>query len=329
MLRLLGTEALAPGQEGWIQLELRTPVVAVRGDRYILRRPSPAETLGGGVIIDPQPKERHKRFEGEVLQSLASLSRGTPAEVLLEAALALHAASLKDVILRSGLEAAAAQQGAQELLKDKKLLWLEEPGAAALMESRLVIAEPHWQELRERAGRVVSSYHGKFPLRAGMPREELKSRLNLTPRVFNALVARLVADGDLNESSASVAKPEHAIRLDSQQQTRAGSLLRKFTQNPYAPPTMKECLAEAGEELVNALVELEELVPVSSDVVFLKPDYDEMVRRVGASLKETGQITLAEVRDMFGTSRKYAQALLEHLDATGVTRRDGDIRRLK
>ncbi len=326
MLRLLGTEQLAPGQQGWIQLELRDPVVAVRGDRYILRRPSPPETLGGGVIVDPHPKARHKRFDEQVLASLASLVHGTPADVLFEAALALNAASLKDVVARSRLEPAAAQQATDELMQSGRLLWLEEGGAAA---NRLVMAQPQWQELREKAGRLVSSYHGRFALRGGMPREELKSRLELSPRVFNALVSRLVAEKELIESGSSVAHPGHAIRLDAEQQARAHGLLRKFEQNPFSPPTLKESQAEAGEDLVEALVELGELMPVSAEVVFRKTDYDAMVTRVRLALAQNGQISLAEVRDLFGTSRKYAQALLEHLDATGVTRRDGDYRRLR
>jgi selenocysteine-specific elongation factor len=110
-LRLLGTETLNPGEEGWIQLELRDPVVAVRGDRYILRRPSPGETLGGGVIVDHQPKGRHKRFDKKVLKSLASLAAGSPADILLEAALALNAAPVKEVISRSRLEADPATRG--------------------------------------------------------------------------------------------------------------------------------------------------------------------------------------------------------------------------
>ena len=89
-LRLLGTEELLPGEEGWIQLELRDPVVTVRGDRYILRRPSPSETLGGGVIVDHQPKGRHKRFDEDMLKSLESLTQGSPADILFEAALGLE-----------------------------------------------------------------------------------------------------------------------------------------------------------------------------------------------------------------------------------------------
>ena len=327
-LRLLGTEELAPGQEGWIQLELRDPLVAARGDHYVLRRPSPAETLGGGIVMDPQPKARHKRFDEDVLKSLASLSRGSPSEVLLEAALALHAAPLRDVIVRSRLEPAAADQAVEELLQAGRLLSLED-GAATAAGARLVIPDVQWQELRERADRAVSSYHGKFPLRGGMPREELKSRLNVPPRLFNALVSKLVAEQALEDHGSSLAKTGHAIRLNAEQQAAASALLRKFAQQPYAPPTVKECQLEAGEELVDALIELGRLVPVSGEVVFRKEDYDSMVSQVRAVLAEKGQITLAEVRDLFRTSRKYAQALLEHLDATGVTRRDGDSRRLR
>ena len=327
-LRLLGTEQLEPGQEAWIQLELHEPLVAVRGDRYILRRPSPAETLGGGTIVDPQPKSRHKRFDEGVLKSLASLSRGSPSEVLLEAALALNAAPLKEVIARSRLEPEAAEQASSELLESGKIIWLEN-GDAAAAGDRLVIAQPHWHELRDRADRAVSSYHGKFPLRRGIPREELKSRLGLSARVFNAVVSKLVSEQLLADLASSVARTGHAIRLDASQQAKAQALLRRFAQQPYSPPTMKECQAEAGEELVDALIELGELTPVSAEVIFRKQDYDSMVAWVRSALKQKGHITLAEVRDLFNTSRKYAQALLEHLDATGVTRRDGDYRRLK
>lgn len=327
-LRLLGVEQLAPGEQGWIQLELRDPLVAVRGDRYILRRPSPGETLGGGMIVDPHPGARHKRFDAQVLASLSSLIHGSPADVLFEAALALHAAPLKDIMARSRLEPSAAQRAAHELVESGRLLWLED-AAAGSEESRLVIAQPHWQELCQKAERAVSSYHGRFPLRGSMPREELKSRLDLSPRVFNALVGRLVAAGELVESGSAVARPGHAIRLDPAQQERAQALLRKFAQSPFSPPSLKESQAEAGEDLVNALVELGELMPVSAEVVFRKADYDAMVARLRLALSQKGQISLAEVRDLFGTSRKYAQALLEHLDAVGVTRREGDYRKLR
>ncbi len=167
-LRLLGTEELNPGEEGWIQLELRDPVVAVRGDRYILRRPSPGETLGGGDIVDHQPKGRHKRFDENILKSLESLSQGTPADVLLEAALALNIASVKEMVTRSRLEDAEAEIALNELLKAGSLIPLEE-GLPTITSSLLIVALPHWNALHEKTLQTVESYHQSYPLRRGIP----------------------------------------------------------------------------------------------------------------------------------------------------------------
>src|SRR5215213_4729159 len=181
-LRLLGTEELAAGEEGWIQLELREPVVAVRGDRFILRRPSPGETLGGGVIIDHQPKGRHKRFDETVLKSLEAYSQGTPAEILLEAALTLNIATIKDVVARSRLEAIDAENALSELLAAGSLMPLEN-GTPGITGNLLVIPFPHWNALHENVLQAVEDYHRNYPLRRGIPREELKSRLKLSARV--------------------------------------------------------------------------------------------------------------------------------------------------
>ena len=105
--------------------------------------------------------------------------------------------------------------------------------------------------------------------------------------------------------------------------------MRKFEQNPFSTPSLKECQSEAGEEVVNALVELGDLVAVSQDVLFRKKDYDALVEKVRVAIEANGEITLAEARDTLGTTRKYAQALLEHLDAIGITIRAGDARKLK
>ncbi len=327
-VRLLGAEELPPGEQGWIQLDLRDPIVAVRGDGYILRRPSPGETLGGGVIVDPQPEGRHPRFDEHILKSLASLAQGSPSEVLLEAALALQLAPLREIVGRSRLEEAAAEQALTELLDKGRLVVLEE-GRPAPSGDLLAMAAPRWEELRARAEGIVGGYHEQYPLRRGIPREELKSRLKLPPRPFNAVIRKLVAEDALKEAGSAVAKIGHEIEFDGDQQAKVEALMRKFAQNPYASPALKECQSEAGEETVNALIELGQLVAVSPEVVFRKGDYDSMVATLRAALASKGQITLAEVRDLFKTSRKYAQALLEHLDATGVTVRDGDYRKLR
>jgi selenocysteine-specific elongation factor len=192
-LRLLGTEELLPGEEGWIQLELREPVVTVRGDKYILRRPSPSETLGGGVIIDHQPKSRHKRFNEDTLKSLESLTQGSPAEILLEAALALNAAPIKEMVTKSRLDSSNAEAALQELISTGQIIVLED-GSQTTTSNSLAIALLHWNTLSGKILQIIESYHKQIPLKRGIPREELKSKLKLPPRIFNVIISKLITD---------------------------------------------------------------------------------------------------------------------------------------
>jgi len=327
-VRLLGTEVLEPGQVGWLQLELRQPVVAVRGDRYILRRPSPGETLGGGAVVDPQPKRRHKRFNGAMLHSLESMAKGSPADILLQACTALGPASVKDAVQRARLEVQNASAALEELAASGQLVPLEN-GELAPAADILVMAQGAWSVLRDSVVATLVAFHKNFPLRRGMAREELKSRLKLTPRVFNAVVKKLAAEDALAESGSRLARIGHEIEFTPEQQAAIQRLKAKFIVTPYSPPTVKECEAEVGEEVFNALVELGDLVTVSAEVVFRKSDYDGMVAKIHQTIQEKGQITVADVRDLFSTSRRYALALMEYLDSIGVTVRDGDFRKLK
>ncbi|MCL4272431.1 MAG: selenocysteine-specific translation elongation factor [Anaerolineales bacterium] len=327
-LRLLGKDELNPGEEGWIQLELRDPLVAVRGDRYILRRPSPGETLGGGTVIDHQPKGRHRRLDANVIKSLEALAQGSPADVLFEAALALNTAPIREVVAKSRLEAGAAESALKELLEIGRLIPLED-GNPTPQSDMLAIALPQWNALREKIMQLVEAHHKQFPLRRGMPREELKSKLKLAPKVFNAALSLLVANQTLRDQRGAVSMPGHEIQFNGQEQAKVRELMRKFEKSPYATPSVKECQAEVGEEVVGALIELGELVSVSQDVIFRKKDYDEMTEKVRSAIEQQGQVTLAEVRDLLDTTRKYVQALLEHLDAIGITMRDGDSRKLR
>ena len=327
-LRLLGKEELNAGEEGWIQLELRDPLVTVRGDRYILRRPSPSETLGGGMVIDHQPKGRHKRFDEGVLKSLESLAQGSPADVLLEALLALNAAPLKEVVTKSRLDASTAETALKELLESGQLVLLE-AGNPEIKSDSLALALPHWNDLRGRVEAILDTFHKQFPLRRGIPREELKSRLKLTPRIFNAAIKKLMESNTLTDARGAVSRPGREIKFEASQQAKVQELMRKFEKSPYATPSVKECQAEVGEEIVSALVEMGELVAVSEDVIFRKKDYDGMVEKIKVAIQKKEQVTLGEVRDMLDTTRKYIQALLEHLDSIGVTMRAGDARKLR
>ena len=318
-VRLLGLETLDPGETGWLQLELRTPIVAVRGDHYILRRPSPGETLGGGTVVDPQPERRHKRFDRSVLGNLAKMARGSPAEVLLQASLALGPALVKDVIDRSRLDDSAALTALQELLAKSQLLLLED----------VLMGAAQWSGLKESVTATLAAYHETYPLRRGMPREELKSRLKLTPRLFNLVIHRLASENYISAAPKWTALTGHSVRFSPFQQVKVDKLMKLFAQSPYTPPSVKECQAQVGEDIYSTLIESGELVVASTEVVFRNIDYETMVGKIRLTLRQKGKISLAEVRDLFNTSRRYAQALLENLDATGETIRLGDFRKLK
>ena len=328
-LRLLGTDELKQGESGWLQLELREPVVAVRGDHYILRRPSPGETLGGGIILDPHPTGRHKRFDSQVLQRLESLRLGSPTEVLLQASLAAGPASVKEVLARSRLSAEQAGKALRELTASGQLTPLE-PGEPEANGDILVAAAERWAAETARALGEVEQFHLAFPFRRGMPREELKSRLKYFPaRLFNAAIKLWVSQGRLEENGVFVCLPGFKARFNIQQQAQVDRLLAKFARNPFATPSVKDCQGELGIEMYTALVDMGTLVEVSPEVVFRKDNYERMLQAVVEHIQQNGSITVAEFRDRFNTSRKYALGLLEHLDAIGVTVREGDYRRMK
>ncbi len=213
-VRLLGVDELQPGQPAWLQLELSEPVVAVRNDRYILRRPSPGETLGGGVVVDPQPKKRHKRFSEDSLLQLEALTKGKPEEVLLQSLLALGVAPLQDAITRSNLETEAARQATQVLLASGELVLLErDQPEQVISPQELITSRNHWEKLSSQVEQEVEAYHRAYPLRRGILREELKSRLKMPARLFNACIRKWVQLGVLEEMRLTILKPGHHIQF--------------------------------------------------------------------------------------------------------------------
>jgi selenocysteine-specific elongation factor len=320
--RLLGARRLEPGAEGWLQLALSAPLAAVRGDRFILRRPSPGTTLGGGRVLDPHPGRRHRRFRQEVVARLETLRRGTPAELLLQALQRLEPITLDKLWAQAGLEQKTAAAAWDELLSQKQVALLEQ----------YAVSRAGRQRLLERMAMILNEYHRQNPLRIGMSREELRSRIKLPPPIFQALVGQAAAAELLVERGTVIHAPGHTIRFNKSQQTAVDQLLQRMAGAGINSPSVKEVKTAVGEEVYAAVIDLGTLVQVADDVVYSQDDYRRFTGRIEAYLADTeqshGRINAAQVRDMFGTSRKYAIALLEHLDQIKVTRRVGDERQL-
>jgi selenocysteine-specific elongation factor len=327
-LRLIGKKQLLPGEEGWLQLEPRDPIVAVRGDRYILRRPSPGETLGGGVVLDAHPKGRHKRFSDEVLSRLQALTEGNPEEVFFQALLTSGVAPYLAVLQTSNLDRAIADQAAEILLESGQLVILNS-GEKKLKDKTWVTSYSFWEQASQRCLTITAQYHKNFPLRLGIPLGELQSRLSVEPRLFTALTSRLVEDSQLVIQGAFARLPDHRIEFSPEQQSQVDALLARFATAPFTPPTIKECIGEIGDDLYQTLVALGNLLPLSAEVVFRPEDYQQAVTDLRSLVVQHGTVTLAQARDHWGTTRRYAQSLLEYMDQQAVTVRVGDARKLK
>lgn len=321
-VRLLDTDALKPGQSAWAQLLLREPIIAAKGDRFILRSPSPGMTVGGGQVIVPHPRARHKRKRSDVLQALERAAQGTPAELLLQF-VEQHPARDENAIARgAAFDTETARGALQELAQAGDILALGETNA-------LYVARGTSERWREKMQNELAAYHKQFPLRAGMPRQELKSKMNLEPRVFEWLLERAAAENILRLTEKNVALATHRVQFDAATQARVNALLAQFARAPFNPPSQTDAETQVGAAVLNALLEQGTLERVAPSVLFAPDALNQMQTWVMEQLQGGGEITAAQVRDHFDTSRKYAIALLEYLDAQHVTRRVGDARVLR
>jgi selenocysteine-specific elongation factor len=328
-VRLLADEVLLPGQTGWAQLRLAQPLALVKEDRFIVRLPSPSMTVGGGVVVDPHPGRRHRRFRPQVIERLETLARGAPPEIALQTLERRGPLTGRELAQASGLGGELGEALTTLLASGQAVILAEAQEILAGGRDQIFASRSSWSALTEQVDRELQAYHDTYPLRPGMPREALRGRLRLQARLFNAAMARAVAEGRVSDAGATVRLPTHAVRFSPAQQGQVDALLARFRDNPYSPPSVKESLAAVGEEVLAALLAQRQMVQVSDDVLFLAETYDELVARIRAHIQDNGSITVAEVRDLFATSRKYALGLLEHLDATGVTKRVGDQRVLR
>lgn len=315
-IRLLDRETIPAGEGGWAQIGLALPVAATKGDLFVVR--SSRGTMGGGKIVDARPR-RHRRFQAAVIDGLQA-GEGSIEDAVLAVLEARGMSELRELALQCDI----SEGEAGKLLED-----LAAAGQAVLIGGseghRVFLSCSRWKGLVGETTRLLRDYHSLFPLRRGMPREEFRSRLKSQPRHLEGIVRKLVNDGNLADEGAALRLPSHSVRLAPVQQSAVDAFLRTLIESPYCPPTD----SPLDPELLSLLLEENKVVKVSEGIVFSVSAYQEMVKRIIEHTRSQGTITVAEVRDLFGTSRKYAKALMEHLDAQRITRRVGDERVLR
>jgi len=311
-VRLLEGDDLQTGKSTWAQLLLDRPVAVVKGDHFIIR--SPMETLGGGKIIDSHAR-RLRRFRSDVIENLRAREEGTAEEVIMALLETKQPLEFSALLSQFNLTASETRSAIESLTQQGSVIRLGQG------EQSLLMTLSGWERLTKETTAILEDYHRRFPARSGMPKMELSSRLKLG--AYSAPTIRKLFDQNIIiEDGVAVRLPTHHIQLTQAQQAKIDIFLRSLAQNPYAPPS--DLIPEP--DLLNLLIEQRQIVKVSDDVVFATSAYNEMVEKVTTHLKAHGKVTLAEVRDLFQTSRKYAQAFMEYLDGKKITRRVGDER---
>jgi len=310
---VLDGDRVAPGEERWAQLRLADPVVAASGDRVVVRRPSPPETLGGGAVADVSG-ERFKR-RSDALAVLARRAAPAPAARLL---------AVLDVPRTAEEAAGRAGMGTRE--RDAAADELVGSGAAVRLGDAL-LSRDAFEALATRVERTLALGHRRTPLRAGVPREEVRGALGLGAKHAAALMTRLVADGRVAERGAAYALPSHVPALAPEQEAAWGRAREALARQPLQPPAPAELDAEFGitRELLAAIAERGDVIR-AGEAAFLPEAVRSAGERIIDEIASAGRITVARARDITGSSRKHVLPLLQFLDDHGVTRRIGDDR---
>ncbi|HXH85147.1 MAG TPA: selenocysteine-specific translation elongation factor [Candidatus Tectomicrobia bacterium] len=325
---LLDRAALEPGETAFARFRLEAPLVALPGDRFVVRSYSPMVTIGGGTVLDIAPP-RFKRKAPALVAHLTLLQAGSDEEVVAEH---VRHAGVAGVRL-------AALAGRVPIGPGRLRTVVDELLAAG----RVVAVDRDWlmhPESLERVRRAtldaLAQFHRAQPLRGGMSREELRGRAGAPDeRVFAHLLGALEAGGVVRVDRDKVRLAEHAVRLSPDQQRIVDAVEQDFRRAEASPPSPEEALARAGvqggeeHELFQLLLESRRLVRVKEALYFHTDALDAIQDKLVALLRERKEIGPGDIKDLLGISRKYAIPLLEFFDARRVTARVGERRVLR
>lgn len=319
-VRLLDTDTLYAGQTGWAQMRTTNPVTVRPGDRFILRQLSPVATLGGGVVVRARAA-RIRRHDKKAIQNLEQVFSGSRID-FLTATIELYGklveeefakrVGFQEIEFRSALDAAVSQ------------------GRIAAIDSTYYSAneiDRLWAKLMH----ALEAFHTAHPLRSGIPKEELRNQLSLSPTNFAGLIGHFAATGDIHMGDIFVALPKHNPSLNKASEAAAQSLLDLLSNAGIEVPALQETAVRQGvhASVLDALVDSGRLVRIAHNIGYDRRTFDLLVDEIRNLIRERGRIDVSGLRDHFASSRKYCVALLEYLDSTAITRRVGNYRVLR
>jgi selenocysteine-specific elongation factor len=325
---LLDREELNPGQETFAHLRLEAPATALAGDRYVIRNYSPALTVGGGSILDPTPPAG-RRPRAQVLEHLRVLRSGTSRQQVER--LLLHAGPAS-----VSLDTLQASASLDEPSLREEIGRLVESGAAVALEGRGEAAYIHritYDQLKAEIVSRLEDFHRKEPLRDGVPKEELRTKLT---RVGPGLFVRLLQDlSDERRIALDRDKVRHFLHrptFSPAEQALKERLEAIYRDAGLQPPDLEPALSRAGGEgkagitIVHRLADEGRLVKIKDGLYLDREHYDRAKGMLTDYLARHASISVPEFKDLLGVTRKFAIPFLEHFDSTKLTRRQGDQR---
>jgi selenocysteine-specific elongation factor len=325
-IRLLDDrEDLRGDETAYVQFRCETALACARGDRFVLRSYSPMHTIGGGTVLDPKPP-RHSRRDAAVAEALAARERGVPADlvetVLLRAPLGLPA---RDLMAEAGLTPSDWELALKELVAQGRVVHLPQ---------ERIIHTAALSSLSTRAHDTLHAFHQQFPLRPGMPKEELRAALGrkVEPKPYLALLAYWQENRLVVQEGATVRLADFRVDLSERQETLLSRIEEFYAAQGIATPTIEEvCQAvKAPPDAVNALlkvgVERDRFARVADGVYYDMDTLNRLKAQIRAYVQDHGTITVAALRDLTQSNRKFALIALEYLDRIRFTRRQGDDR---
>ncbi len=331
ILALLDRDELSPGEKTVAQIRLDEPVATVRDDRFVIRSYSPVRTVGGGRILNPVPV-KHKRFREEIVSGLSSLRDGQSEHII-----SFHAAStgyrgvtFGDLKLMTNLADKKLEMVLSGLLTKKEMMLIDR-------ENRIYIHGGSFEHIRNETTEHLETYHGANPLKAGMPKEELKSKLPaiLGQKLFTLLINHLTKDKVIVVEEETVRLTTHKVSLAADQSGVRKKILGSYRSSGLQPPYFKELSktydidpADA-RDVLGLLVDGGDILKIKEDLFFDRRAVAELQGRLVDFLQENEEITTPQFKDMTGASRKYVIPLIEYFDSMKVTIRIGDIRKLR
>jgi selenocysteine-specific elongation factor len=313
---LLDRDELIPGEEALAQIVMEKPVVAYKGDPFVIRYYSPVNTIGGGSIIDPMAP-RQKRFKEDVLNDLLVKEEGSLYDIVLHEleASGEEPLTLADLARKTGSEEGKISEEIKQLVEDEKVIDVTGKGNYYLSSTGL-------QQIYSRMAPTLSEYQQKYPLRGGYPKEDMRSRLfnKINTKVFNAIIKHMEETGLVQVKNNLLASPGFIPAPDETALKHMQQIKAMMTENLFNPPSLEEIREKIHigdselNELIAYLLEQGELARINETLYFSAAAIEKGQELLTGYFSREKELSLAALRDLFDTTRKYALPLAEYYD---------------